>query len=98
VATHGSTLGGGLITVNVTGTWAWEPPALHTMHLLSTITGSYGCPGAETPLSASLPGPSGSDGLSSSNSDGIFDGDATCPGGAIPTATFTVSASLAPGG
>jgi len=99
VASSGSTLGGGLITVNVTGTWVWNPVSQYLMTMMSNISGSYGCPGNETPFSATEPGPSGSGGsLSSSNDDGVFYLGATCPDGSEPKATFTVTAGLSPGG
>jgi len=90
----GSTLGGGLVTVKVTGT---RPASQHVMNLTSTITGTYGCPGNQTSFSATEPGPSGSGGtLSSSNDDGVFFFGATCPVGSVPNATFTVMAGLGP--
>jgi hypothetical protein len=72
---------------------------VHEMTIDSDISGSYGCPGGLSPFDSPLPGPSGDGGsLTSNNSDGIFEWDTTCPGGATPMATFTVTAALSPAG
>ncbi|MHB1526998.1 MAG: hypothetical protein ACYCZN_12110 [Candidatus Dormibacteria bacterium] len=95
----GPFLGGGEIRVDASATWLWNPGSTHEMHLITDITGSYGCPGSETPFN--VPVPMAGDGgwmINKNSADIAYLGTPTCPAGSVPTATFTVQAALSPGG
>lgn len=85
--------------LNVEATWQYvvgTPPA--TMTLNAAITGSYGCPGSMQSMTTALtPTTSASGSFSEQLSTTTGGGDAACPGGSAPTATFTASAALSPG-
>ncbi len=101
IPAHGSTLGGGLFDVSAAAAWAWQPAALHRMRLSGAITGVAGCPGSASSMDMPV-APAGysttAGGMSAAADDGVFEGNATCPDGSVPTATFTVTVTLAPGG